>query len=403
MSEQMTFWDSPNATSLPGLADGHSPCDLRGGRTTAQFGQGARHASHSAPQGKVQAPTTNAISGRSFTGSSTHAGPPSSSENKSRHPLSSEDRRKLRDREYGRAYRMRHRAKDLIRHAKVRAEKKGVAFDLDEHVEKIQELIDTGVCEVTGLPLNLDGGRTWDSPSLDRVNPSAGYLFSNVRVVLHALNGAMGDWGENIVIKMAKAMMKRRSDASNEFSRRIGANLKAQLSGLGSMLYELTWSEHVTPSGLVMSRLRASAPRTSGSGSTGVVSARPTPAARDWKGSTLERWGTNARPLNEVAVLCGWPTPTSALAGKGVRTFEGGLIEAMRNHGPDLAAMACMTLTDAARSADSGPALTGSPVGTTSGGQLSPAHSRWLMGYPPEWDDCGVTAMRSCQRLPRRS
>lgn len=42
-----------------------------------------------------------------------------------------------------------------------------------------------------------------------------------------------------------------------------------------------------------------------------------------------------------------------------------------------------------------GQVLTGSPAGTASSGQLNPAHSGWLMGYPAVWDDCGVTAMPS--------
>jgi hypothetical protein len=47
--------------------------------------------------------------------------------------------------------------------------------------------------------------------------------------------------------------------------------------------------------------------------------------------------------------------------------------------------------------------LTGSDAGMTSGGRLNPAHSRWLMGYPPAWDDCAATAMPSSRKSRRRS
>lgn len=102
--------------------------------------------------------------------------------------------------------------------------------------------------------------------------------------------------------------------------------------------------------------------------------------------------------LQFAAQAVGWATPTASLADKGVRSEAGAIIEASRNKGPDLGAQAALMLDGPARLTASGELLTGSMARTENGGQLNPGHSRWLQGLPTAWDDCGVMVTRSTKR-----
>lgn len=208
--------------------------------------------------------------------------------------------------------------------------------------------------------------------------------------------------------------------------------LRAKTDSVGSTLFSLTWKFRVTPLGRQISALRASAPRTSGSG----FGSWPTATTRDWKDGHEQAVPTNAL-LGRVAWLAGWPT-ARATDGNGVKIPPGGTGGLALKQTVALAGWPTTTTEanthcygpgrtiqlktyGAARLADwtdtwpqgtkanlqgfslvSGPPLTGSPVATASGGQLNPAHSRWLMGLPPAWDDCAPTATRSSRRSPRR-
>jgi len=116
---------------------------------------------------------------------------------------------------YGLKWRSKHPTAVLLASARIRARKTGVPFAI-----KRSDIVIPDLCPFLGIPLipqhhgTPGGGK--ESPSLDRIIPSLGYVPGNIQVISHLANNMKSFATPVEMVTFAKAVLRTYNDLGNQ-------------------------------------------------------------------------------------------------------------------------------------------------------------------------------------------
>lgn len=102
-------------------------------------------------------------------------------------------------------------ARTLYREARKHSSRRGIPFEIT--AEEFTELVakSGGRCTLTGIAFEFESAghrvKRPFAPSLDRLDSQGAYRIGNVRLVCVAVNLALNQWGDSVLMKMAKGLV----------------------------------------------------------------------------------------------------------------------------------------------------------------------------------------------------
>jgi len=277
---------------------------------------------------------------------------------------------------------------------------------------------------VTSLPESESGVTRSVSPA----GPITDLFGQEVAPVLAS---AVRAKAQGLMTLATSGRLGRNSSASENLQRSLESKLMMRLDTAGSTLFKLTWKARRTPLGRRYLERVALAHRTSANGCTSWPTPRKPKFSHDFAKILREPGRTSASDLESAAHLSSWPTPTgedSQCAGsrkRGLTLHSGskacGWASPSARDWKDTAGMpktginpdgsertrtdqlprqASLTVSGEMRI---GYSARDGIVRISSGAQLNPEHSRWLMALPTVFSSCADTAMQFVRKSRKRS